>query len=218
MPYVSVQQSACNTLAAWLSSSLDNTIECESFWPDASKNLPARAVTVIPAGPREEIWFEPTIVSVSNVGMSNTVSTWVVAALVQPLQLDVWATDEYSRDDILAQLDLALHAGVGRTLNISNADPFRQGVLLQMVDPPWDIQNVDCTFDMSTITYSPNAVNESEFRATLRGEAQMSLTMTATTPRMATIKLKDRLNASSGNYDLAITASTSGVSWAANVP
>lgn len=207
----SIQQAAANALATYLASELSD-VTVEQRWPDASKNLPAKAITILMAGPRTEDKFDPHLVSTAELAppVANTAAfTWAVASITQPLQLDVWTTYDVVRDEILARLDDSLHKGETHTLGTFNSDPVRHGVLLALGDG-WT-GNVDCTFDAPTVDQTPDQVNKAEFRATMRGEARMTLTWTGNSARAASLQFRLRLrenDTASGSYDLeTITAS-----------
>lgn len=207
---VSIQQAASNVLAAYLRTELTD-VTTDQRWPDASKALPAKAITILMSGPRTEEKFDPYLSSTTELVPADPAQarfTWAVANITQSLQLDIWSTYEVVRDDILARLDDSLHKGESHTIGTFNSDPYRHGVLLALGNG-WT-GNADFTFDAPQVDQTPDAVNKSEFRATLRGEARMVLTWTGQSARAASIQFRQRLrevDVASGSYDLeTITA------------
>jgi len=190
----SIQQAAINALMAWIQKDLaDSSIVISARWPDPNTNLPPKAISILPAGEREEEYFDPYVVQTEKIDASHERSWWAVASITQPLQLDIWALDSFDRDDLVARLDETLRRGVGYTLGLPNQNPVRQGVLLSFADTYWgNGATVDIVFDRMEQSDEADRVNETEYRATARGEAHMTLTVQATTPAMANIEFKMR--------------------------
>ena len=186
---VSVEQAAINALAAWLARSLGSDTAVSTHWPEPSKKLPARAVTILRAGAPEEEPLDPIIVGRVATGPHTSLFTWRLRALRQPLQLDIWARHHAVRDDLLARLDVALNAGMGATLGVVNADPVRHGVVVPLGDGY--AGTADCYFDRPEVFDTPDAALRSEFRATARGWAEVDLTVTAPSSRIAVIRFLD---------------------------
>jgi hypothetical protein len=192
---VSVEQAAVNALASWLVRSLGSDVKVSTHWPEPSQKLPAKAVTILRAGAPDEEPLDPIVVARVDPGTSPPTSlfTWRLRALRQPLQLDVWARHAPARDDLLARLDEALNTGMGATLGALNADPFRHGVVVPLADG-WT-GAADCFFDRPEVNDTPDAATRSEYRATVRGWAEVDLTLTAPSARLAVIRflhLSDR--------------------------
>ncbi|MGH7297809.1 MAG: hypothetical protein ACRELB_22915 [Polyangiaceae bacterium] len=183
---VTVEQAAVNALGQWLTGALGKAVTVSTTWPEPSKNLPAKAVTILRAGAPEEEPLDPIIVDRVDTGPHTSLFTWRLRALRQPLQLDVWAKHAPARDDLLARLDEALNAGMGATLGATNADPFRHGVVLPLADG-WS-GTADCYFDRPEVADTPDAATRSEYRATLRGWAEVDLTLTAPSARLAVVR------------------------------
>jgi hypothetical protein len=186
MSKVTVEQAAVNALGSWLGRCLGSTVTVSPHWPEPTKKLPPKAVTILRAGPPEEEPLDPIIVGRQDTRPHTSLFTWRMRALRQPLQLDVWARHAPARDDLLARLDEALNAGMGATLGVTNADPFRHGVVLPLADG-WS-GTADCFFDRPEVSDTPDAAARSEYRATLRGWAEVDLTLTAPTARIAVIR------------------------------
>lgn len=193
---VPVQQAAINALASWLTTRLTGTgIEVRKRWTEPDRPLPAKAITIIPAGARQDELLDPVVISQSTDGITG-VTTYVyrLRCVTQPLQLDVWSTYAPVRDDILALLDLHLNVGEAITLGIAGRDVMRQGLLLALGDG-WT-GYADICFDSPSYFDTPDSVQVSEYRGTLRGEAVIDLTVTATAPKLATIQLRQTLHES----------------------
>jgi hypothetical protein len=113
---------------------------------------------------------------------------------------------------MLARLEPVLHASTFATLTATGFagaspldDPIRNGVLVNLQDPPWN-GTADFFFDAPDFTDNPNSTQRSEYRATYSGESRFNITIQATAPQIATIQLQEMFNASNG-YDL-ITLTT----------
>jgi hypothetical protein len=195
---VSIEQAVQNALARWLARELDG-ITVWDRWPEANVRLPAKAISVLRAGPRRDEALDPEPVARRDVeGMPRrSVFTWRMRACTQALQLDVWAKSDVARDDLLARLEPALNASKARsmpTLGLTNADPVEQGLALLLADG-WS-GFASYWFDEPAITDAPDAVQRSEYRATYRGWAAMQLTIDAESARVARARLRMRLDGS----------------------
>lgn len=189
----SVEQAIANALARWLASSLGPDVVVDSRWPEPSRRLPPRAVTVLLAGPPDEDPLDPIAVGRTDVSPTRALVTWRLSALRQPLQIDAWATTDLGRDDLRQRLRSALRAGMGRTIGAFNAEPFRHGVVVPLADG-WT-GHADCFFDKPQITDTPDAVHRCECRLTTRGVAEAFLTETGETARLVAIALRQRMRA-----------------------
>lgn len=207
---VSIQQAAANALAAYLTTALSGVV-VEQRWPDPAKALPAKAVTILLSGRRKDQPIDYRAINVANVGGTQATSVWQFAFCEQDLQLDVWATSDVVRDDIIARLDTVLNAGQSQVS--ANADPVSEGVILALADG-WTANGTtsfaDFQFDGPDIDDSPNSVIECEFRGTYRGTVSVILTATATTARQAQIVFEQSIDQST-TYDKT-TITTSGES------
>jgi hypothetical protein len=191
---VTVEQAAVNALGSWLRRALGPDVAVSTKWPEPSTKLPPRAVTILRAGPPEDEPLDPIAVARLDTGPHTSMFTWRLRALRQPLQLDVWARHHPARDELLADLDVALNAGMGATLGVANADPVRHGVVVQLADG-WT-GTADCFFDRPELTDSPDAATRSEYRATVRGWTDVDLTITAPSARLAVVRFLDLQSAS----------------------
>jgi hypothetical protein len=185
----SVEQAAVNALGSWLERALGNAVAVSTKWPEASKKLPERAVTILRAGPPEGEPVDPIVVGRVDTGPHTSMFTWRLRALRQPLQLDVWARHHAVRDELLAELDVALNTGIGATLGARSADPVCNGVVVPLGDG-WT-GTAYCFFDRAELADSPDAATRHEFRATVRGWTDVDLTITAQSARLAVIRFLD---------------------------
>jgi hypothetical protein len=186
---VTVEQAVVNALSLWLVRWLGSGVTVSAQWPEPTKKLPPKAVTILRAGPPDEEPLDPIVVSRVDTGPHVSLFTWRMRALRQPLQLDVWARHHAARDELLAELDEALNAPMAATIGAKNADPVRHGVVVRLGDG-WTGM-ADCFFDRPEVTDTPDAAARSEYRATLRGWADVDLTITAPSARLAVIRFLD---------------------------
>lgn len=121
---------------------------------------------------------------------------WRVEALVQPVQMDVWATYEAVRDEMLAALDPALHARARDTApslfpgpGLGGDDPVRFDLLLELGDG-WTGCGATARFDRPVIADRPTGAQADEWRATFAGEIECFLIIRSQSPRLTTIELK----------------------------
>lgn len=195
---VTIQQAARNALSTWLTTELapaggGDGVLVEPRWFEPDRPLPARAISIIDAGPRQIEWLEPEVLaSVENAENADHIDiTWALGAVAQRVQLDVWAQSDVELDDIVARLDRSLNAGE-RGVEASNVVPFRPGVLLELADG-WDPGRVDFLFGEPEIVHTASSVGEGEWRAIYRGRFDGQLVQTATTAKMARLHLDARL-------------------------
>lgn len=310
---VTIEQAAANALAAWLESKLpqgedDFAVTVFPTWPDDDIDLPNRAVSILIAGERRDIYTEPSVYREENIhaGVSPRISTatatnlttaiallnackgsyeahrvdedahqaadesnaieapdaddldsalvlaqelrtevnghrgylvaheaadernviaafaateagviaaaenirralnqhyvarvyvWRIRACEQPVQLDVWANYDASRDDIMARLEQALNAATGETTGDAMDDtPADNGVLLPLrAEDGWP-GNVDFDFDRPRRTHAPGDQKQGQFRAIYMGKAEFFLLVKAQSPRMARIAARQRID------------------------
>ena len=202
---VSVEQAAANALARWLVTALGDDVAVDTRWPEVGVDLPPRAITVLLAGPPEEEPLDPIVVDRVNTSPTEALFTWRMSALRQPLQLDVWACFDTERDDLKESLRRALHAGMRATLGAYNAMPFRHGVVVPIADG-WT-GYADCYFARPSVFDSPGAAARSEFRMTYRGWADVDLTETGPSARLAALTLRRRIDGAR-DPDRLVTASS----------
>lgn len=194
---VSVGQAAANALALWLQQALTRDITVYSHWPEADVRLRRRVVSIVPVGRRirSDAVGVYTTPQRTNISATQATVQFQLGGIIQPIQLDVWASSQDERDDAIAQLDDALCAGIPATLNVANStqsitgDPMRDGLLLQMGDG-FQGNYVDFWFDDASIDDDADAIQRTEYRAIFMGEARTAYTVTRTVPRLLDVELK----------------------------
>lgn len=310
---VTIEQAAANALASWLESKLpqgedDFAVAVNPTWPDDDTDLPDRAVTILLAGERRDVFTEPSVYSQTNIhaGITPRISAatatnlataiallnackdsyeahrvdeevhqaadeenaieapdaddldsalalaqelrteinghrgyliaheaadeknviaasasteagviaaaeairralnqhyvarayvWRIRACEQPVQLDVWATYEAHRDDIMARLEPALNASAGETLGDATDDtPTDNGVLLALREEDGWPGYVDFDFDRPRRTHAQGDQKQGQFRAMYLGKAEFFLLVKAQSARMARIAVRQRIN------------------------
>ena len=185
----SIQQAALNSLATWLTSQISSGVEISARWPSPDRALPAKAITIIKAGNTFDTPIERNIINqVDSLLDNSTIATWQIRSRRQPLQLDVWATTEPDRDDLLAQLDSALNAAESPVTSFGDA--AGSGLLLNIADG-WVNSFADFSFDGPSITDTPDSVQRSEYRATISGDLYVMLTVDRTSARQIQIALSE---------------------------
>ena len=190
---VSIQQAAANALAEWLREQLPD-VTVEARWPEPNVPLPPKAITVLLAGSRIDEPLDPQVLHMEPIDAARARYRWRVAACTQPLQLDAWTTSDVERDDLLSRLDECLRAGPSRTLDWDwNGDPVANGLELKLGDG-WQDTIAAIDFEAPHVHDTPNTVQQREYRATFRGEARVHLYVEAESPRMAVIRLRQRLS------------------------
>ena len=208
---VTIQQAASNALQTWIAGQLTGGVVVDSQWPGPDTVLPAKAVTILLAGPRQDSHIPEHILSSVNSGAHQANVTWQYMACEQPLQIDVWATDPIARDDILAQLDQVLNAG---NRGVGGTDSYVDGLLLQpLVADNWANTFFDYEFHSPDIDDTPDSIKRSEYRATMRGTAYMMLQATRLEARQVAIIFKAKLHttdtaASTDLYDITTITAT----------
>jgi hypothetical protein len=183
---VSVGQAAANALTTWIQAQVSSDISCFPHWPEPSQ-LPPKAISVVPAGKRRrlDVTTNPIVDSRVNVDPNTAQVEFRVGSYIQPVQLDVWTTDQSDRDDIIDQLDEALTAGMALTLGGAvTDDPVRDGVLLPLLASDGYSGNVDCWLDEPEVDDSPDAILRQEYRATYLGEVRGAFSVVRTVGRL----------------------------------
>lgn len=190
---VSIQQAMANALAGYLGTALPD-VKCRTRWPDPSKGLPPKAITVVPVGRRQDqdvtgdFFRQIAVEELVPVDPKKKLYTYARAASIQPIQLDVWALTDVDRDDIVARLDDALSANLVTTAGVATDDPVRDGVLLPLADGHGGF--CDYTFDGPLKDDSSDAASRAEFRATYTGTAAAHLTRKVILPTLSKFKLR----------------------------
>lgn len=199
---ITIQQASANALKGYLEQKLTGSgVEVMSRWPEPDKELPPKTVTILLAGPRRDMDVTPHMLSKSNVGGTQVDSVWTVKACIQPMQLDVWARSDIARDDLLARLDVALHAGESSLAGLFNPDPVGPGVLLAVQDGWQEFgTTADFFFEEPDLDDYADAIGTQRYRATFRCTAYFNLALKVRTARMALLNFKLRMDETS-TYD-----------------
>lgn len=208
---VTIQQAARDALAAWLTTELSAVagLVVQPRWFSVDVPLPAKAISIIDAGPRRIEWTDPEVLATTVIDAKTVEGVWAIGDVQQRVQLDVWAQSDVELDDLVARLDTALNARA-RGLGIANVDPVGAGLLLNLPGL-WAPGIVDFAFDEPDVDQTADSANQAEWRATYRGAASMRLTAKAISPRLARIALKQRLSesdAASVNKDVMTVSAT----------
>ena len=189
---VSVAQAALNTLAAYLTANLTGGVTVRSHWPGPNAAATARSLTAIQAGVVQYDLCSVQALATVNQGAAQTAATWAVYQCRMPLQLDIWATSDFARDDLRAQLQTWLNKGT--SIVSTNQDPAAEGVSLNFLaaDGYTGLSHFIC--DDATLIDSPDAYQRSEYRATVRGEARFVQTAATVGPRLVSIAMKAKVH------------------------
>lgn len=201
---VSVERAACNALAVYLQAEFDKlygdevpherVVVSETF-PEAGANLPPRAVSVVYAGTRRETHLNEEVVRKTDLPDNQAEFEWAIAAVTQPIQIDIWAQYDSVRDQLSADLDTILNRGPVYTLGIVNGSPVRDGVLLELDPDSGHSGKVDFTkLDGPRPIVDAEAVATNQFRALIGAELDVILTLKATSPKLVRVKLKGALD------------------------
>ncbi len=192
----SIQQAAANALAGYLGQLLTGVV-VEPRWPAPDREKPAKIITVVTAGKREDTptnlrQLSTTLPDPDTGGISTV---WQIAACRQPFQLDVWTESDVERDDILAELDDALNAGESALTDVYNPDPVGHGLLLAIADG-WEGSTADFTFEGADYEDLSDTVGRSVYRATIRGDAHFMLTVASVGARQRVLEFQLALSES----------------------
>lgn len=190
---ISIQQATASALQAYLQARMPD-VDVSDRWPNGDKRLPPKAISILMAGRRRDFEIQPHIVAIDNLTFNRGDYTWGIKFITQPLQLDVWATSDIDRDDILARLDDFLNAGATSLVGALNVDPVENGLILQLDSYGWPASIADYEIGGPYINDSPNSIARDEFRATVEIDASALLTVTRTSARQRLIHLAMQLN------------------------
>lgn len=127
---VSVDQAVMNAVVAWLTPAFSDAV-VSSRWPDAARSLPPLAITVIPAGDRQDDLLEPTVTDTS------IVHTTVTPRITAPTAVDLGTANAVLNACKASyeahRLDVAAHAAADTIHSLSavpNATDLASGVAL----------------------------------------------------------------------------------------
>ena len=187
----SVEQAANNALAAWLTTqlaSVDDGVSIEPRWPDPDKTLPEKAISIITAGPRQLEFCDPKPLGPGVLSSGNLYTyQWHYAEVVQPIQLDVWCQYDVQRDDLVARLDDALNSGAAG-LGQTNIDPVSGDLILALSSADgWGNSNANFVFGSCQLTDTADNAQQAIYRATYRGEAQVSMSVLSTVAQLTKV-------------------------------
>lgn len=190
---VTIQQAARNALAAWLVTDLAavSGLKIEPRWVEVDVAKLPLAITVIDAGPRRIEWGDPVLLSSTPINATQVEGVWALGDVEQRVQLDIWAPSDVQLDDIMARLDRSLNANV-RPIG-GNGDPFAPGLLVNMVDG-WAPGTANFLFDEPDTGHTADDANQQEWRGMYRGMMSARLCAKAISPRLARLKLKQRIS------------------------
>jgi len=146
------------------------------------------------------------IVAALNAHFAARIYLWRIADVDQPAQLDVWATSDAGRKDLVARLTQALHAGAGESAGAEDAEPVGQDLLLTLSDgwTGWAVAD----FDAPEIRDTPETVKRSEYRATYAGSLAVWRLLRAQSPRITRASLAGPRLTVTASLDSAGTPST----------
>jgi hypothetical protein len=197
---ISAQKACANALAQYIAATLaaqgNPDVVVSQHWPQASKALPRRAITVLEAGEAQRELTQASV-TLENVRTSTTADYMVQAYNARlPMQIDIWASSDVERDDLIARLDDMLNQGCSQLPGVFNPDAFSEGVTLPMgantISPSSTSWNGNSMFWFESFveTDTPDSTQRSEYRASARGEAQYVYVQTRTLDRLLGINLK----------------------------
>lgn len=219
----SLEQAACTALADYLQAQFDAVFTgpeacvVSDQWPAPDSGLPKRAVSILCAGPRQDMNVQEQDIRSTPIAGNLRLYTWRVACCSQPLQLDVWATSAAARDDVVARLTDYLRKGPRFTLGLPNADVTRDGVLLALDPAKSDFQGfADFQFDGPKRMDTSDSTRKREFRSSIMGSVDVDLTTQAATGTLALVNLlialDPTLNAPTApDFTLALNTTTGAV-------
>lgn len=189
---VTIQQAAVNALFRRLMPRMPD-VKFSSRWPSPDRPL-EKSVTILLAGPRQTTPIDVRELGRVPVAVDNSKLdvVWQHKFCSQRLQVDVWATKDVERDDVLARLDDELNAGESTLTPLAN--PVGQGLLLPVEDgwskPTYPATFADFLFDEPDIDDTPQSVKRSEYRATIRGMCWVMLSTTRRVAKQKVINIK----------------------------
>jgi hypothetical protein len=210
---VSSGQACINALADLIRSQLPSDVNVIAQWPEpsvqlfapASRGMPAVRATVslTKIGRRERLDVAQAMAVESRVDFTPPTAqaptaqvAFRIGSLIQPIQVDIWATNEDDRDDLIDRLDDVFTMGAALSLAGNPAyagvtdDPVRDGVLVALRAKDGYSGTADCWFDEPDITQNPDGVQVAEYRATYFGHARADFTRTRIVPRLIAPELK----------------------------
>lgn len=203
---VTVQQAGINALRVWLEAQPElRNIPIREKWPTPGQPLPAGgSITILKAGRPEDFRNERLMSSTPVPDSALTDTVWSVKARRQNLQIDLWATDDVTRDHLEAVWDELSHKGQKYTLGDPLGDIVSDGLLFALREEDGHSGFASFTFDSAEENDTPDAVNQRDYRSTVQGYVDVSLRITARTSRIARAKLNQILDGG-GFPELVVT-------------
>jgi hypothetical protein len=200
---VTIEQAALNAITSWLQSQLDNAMGEAGWaeraavfadWPNPKTPLAARTVTVLVAGAVQTTLVDPHVTKQVNASATKADYTWRVGVARVQLQVDVWAKYDAWMKDLVARVREAAHKGDGATFGAANADPVTCGFTVALADG-WE-GHAYVELDGPEYPGTPDSEQRQEYRALFRGWCDVNVEITARSPRLATLKFKQKLHES----------------------
>lgn len=183
---VSPGQAAANALANYLDQALSDDVVVYPRWAELDAQLSPKVVTVVKVGARRRL----DVVGESTQSQEllpdgKTIRvTRAIGSFEQPMEIHVWANTDSDREDLIAQLDQALNAGIPTTLGL-DGDPWRDGVLVALLESDQFIGNIDCWFEEPEYIDNADSIQRREYRALYIGEARGLFSVIQDTPILA---------------------------------
>lgn len=198
MEKTSIEQAAITALQVFLQEQFDNDTSFKELdgvdrvwvrdeWPPAGDNLKAICISILAAGTRQDSHLTEEVVKQKNLPNNQGEFTWSIKAITQPLQLDIWALYDAHRKMVVDALDRYLNMGPLFTLGAGAIT--RDGPLLRMDPTSGHEGTADFTFDGPRPIDGEASAAEYQFRSLVSGQVDCELTFTATTARLARLKL-----------------------------
>lgn len=219
-----VHKAACAALQVFLQARFNELEECDpripsqqvvvtTDWAEPGQELPPRSVVILCAGTRKDTRLIEEVMKRVNKTATSAEFTWSVKAFEQPLQLEALAMTSYERDLINRHLDRFLEMGPLFTLGAG--DIVRDGPLLELDAASGHEGRVDFTFDGPRDINDPVAAGEYQYRTIRSGQVDGELTFTATTARLALLKLQVALGegASKPLTNITLQKNADGDAW-----
>lgn len=214
-----IEDAVVDALATFLKAQLA-PVQVVAEWPSPDVPLDGDAVTIVLSGPAEEEILDPYVVKTDTVSATTSDYTWAVAGLIIPIQLDAWSLSASGRSNLAAKVRRALKSGSQISLGDVWGDPLAHDVELPLAGD-WSDQTASFVAEPPDMSDTPDDAQRNEYRARFDVEATATLTIVAQSPRMATIKFRERMAKtlpSSGNFDTTTTTTASGTTWTRNTP
>lgn len=204
MPVVrtSVGQAAANSLQLWLVSKLPASVIVYARAPEPSvvaaniRGGKTATVTIYKEGKRERepVLGSQVLESATPIPATSPQAYALLLSIgqvMQPLQLDVWATSDLDRDQTIDALDTALNVGWNVTLGpvgttgigwavTADDDPVRDGCVLALSPNDGYAGLAEFAFDEPELSDDPESNSALQYRAFYTGSARGSFSRLST--------------------------------------